>query len=67
MTNSAQPAQLAQPGRGLVFGERVLAADGAMGTMFQASDECVRAVLGLSVRLTEALIAFHPEARYFSA
>jgi hypothetical protein len=52
MTNSAQPAQFAQPGPGLVSGERVLVAVGAMGTMLQASD---------------ALIAFHPEARYFSA
>ncbi|HEY9243810.1 MAG TPA: methionine synthase [Streptosporangiaceae bacterium] len=38
MTNSAQPAQFAQPGPGLVFGERVLVADGAMGTMLQASE-----------------------------
>jgi 5-methyltetrahydrofolate--homocysteine methyltransferase len=38
MTNSAQPAQFAQPGLGLVFGEQVLVADGAMGTMLQASE-----------------------------
>jgi 5-methyltetrahydrofolate--homocysteine methyltransferase len=38
MTNSARPAQFAEPGRGLVFGLRVLVADGAMGTMLQASD-----------------------------
>lgn len=38
MTNSAQPAQFAQPGPGLGFGERILVADGAMGTMLQASD-----------------------------
>ena len=44
MTNSARAAQFTEPGQGLVPGLRVLAADGAMGT-----------------------IAFHPEARYFSA
>jgi 5-methyltetrahydrofolate--homocysteine methyltransferase len=38
MTNSARPARLAEPGQGLVFGQRVLVADGAMGTMLQASD-----------------------------
>ena len=38
MTKSAQPAQFAQPGLGLVLGQRVLVADGAMGTMLQASD-----------------------------
>ena len=38
MTNSARPAQFAEPGQGLVFGQRVLVADGAMGTMLQASD-----------------------------
>jgi 5-methyltetrahydrofolate--homocysteine methyltransferase len=38
MTNSAQPAQFAHPGLGPVFGEQVLVADGAMGTMLQASE-----------------------------
>ncbi len=38
MTNSARAAQFAEPGQGLVFGQRVLVADGAMGTMLQASD-----------------------------
>ena len=38
MTNSARPAQFAEPGQDLVFGQRVLVADGAMGTMLQASD-----------------------------
>jgi 5-methyltetrahydrofolate--homocysteine methyltransferase len=38
MTNSARPAQFAEPGQGLVFGQQVLVADGAMGTMLQASD-----------------------------
>ncbi len=38
MTNSAQPAQFAQPGLGPALGQRVLVADGAMGTMLQASD-----------------------------
>lgn len=60
MTNSARPARLAEPGQGLVFGQRVLVADGAMGTLteeFQLVPE----------QSTDALIAFHPEARYFSA
>ncbi len=38
MTNSAQPAQFAQPGLGLASGGQVLVADGAMGTMLQASE-----------------------------
>src|ERR1700749_2694157 len=38
MTNSAQPAQFAPPGLGPALGQRVLVADGAMGTMLQASE-----------------------------
>jgi len=38
MTTSAQPAQFAQPGPGVVSGERVLVADRAMSTMLQARD-----------------------------
>ena len=38
MTNTARPAQEARPELGAVLGERVVVADGAMGTMLQASD-----------------------------
>jgi 5-methyltetrahydrofolate--homocysteine methyltransferase len=93
MTNSARLAQFAEPGQGLVFGQRALAADGAMGTMLQATDVSLAAGVdcittntfganlgnlgeyGLAGRIGPgtkpqpgpALIAFHPEARYFSA
>lgn len=81
MTNSAQPAQFARPGLDPALGQPVLVADGAMGTMLQASDVSLGDFdghEGCSVTLTEdcqlvpeqstdALITFHPEARYFSA
>ena len=38
MTNTARPAQSARPELGAVLGDRVVVADGAMGTMLQASD-----------------------------
>ena len=38
MTNTARPAQAARPELGAVLGDRVVVADGAMGTMLQASD-----------------------------
>ena len=38
MTNTARPARAAQPELGAVLGDRVVVADGAMGTMLQASD-----------------------------
>ncbi|MGH3119852.1 MAG: methionine synthase, partial [Streptosporangiaceae bacterium] len=38
MTNTARPAQEARPELGAVLGDRVVVADGAMGTMLQASD-----------------------------
>src|SRR3984957_10007515 len=38
MTNAARPAQSARPELGAVLGDRVVVADGAMGTMLQASD-----------------------------
>src|SRR5690348_226114 len=38
MTNTAQPAPGAQPDLGAALGGSVLVADGAMGTMLQASD-----------------------------
>ena len=38
MTNTARPAQSARPEFGAVLGDRVVVADGAMGTMLQASD-----------------------------
>jgi 5-methyltetrahydrofolate--homocysteine methyltransferase len=38
MTNAARPAREARPELGAVLGDRVVVADGAMGTMLQASD-----------------------------
>src|SRR5512135_1013360 len=38
MTNTARPARAARPELGAVLGDRVVVADGAMGTMLQASD-----------------------------
>src|SRR5665811_1285446 len=38
MTNAARPAREARPELGDVLGDRVVVADGAMGTMLQASD-----------------------------
>ena len=38
MTNTARPAHAARPELGAVLGDRVVVADGAMGTMLQASD-----------------------------
>src|ERR1700728_4803239 len=38
MTNTARPPQSARPDLGAVLGDRVVVADGAMGTMLQASD-----------------------------
>ena len=38
MTNAARPAQSARPELGAVLGDRVVVADGAMGTMLQASE-----------------------------
>src|SRR5580692_11213345 len=38
MTNTARPARSARPELGAVLGDRVVVADGAMGTMLQASD-----------------------------
>src|SRR6266496_4004189 len=38
MTNTARPARGARPELGAVLGDRVVVADGAMGTMLQASD-----------------------------
>ncbi len=38
MTNTARPAQGARPELGAVLGDRVVVADGAMGTMLQASE-----------------------------
>src|SRR6266436_930205 len=38
MTNAARPAHAARPELGAVLGDRVVVADGAMGTMLQASD-----------------------------
>src|SRR6202044_2489929 len=38
MTNTARPARAARPELSAVLGDRVVVADGAMGTMLQASD-----------------------------
>src|SRR6202050_4458631 len=38
MTNTARPAHAARPELSAVLGDRVVVADGAMGTMLQASD-----------------------------
>jgi methionine synthase I (cobalamin-dependent) len=51
MTSDTAPDP--RPGLSSAIGERLLIADGAMGSMLQ----------GMS---TDALIAHHPEARYFS-
>src|ERR1700684_4569924 len=41
MTNPARPARSARPELSAVLGDRVVVADGAMGTMLQASDATV--------------------------
>ncbi len=52
--------------------ERVVVADGAMGTMLQASDATAEDFAGYcatgpgEMQSTDAIVVHHPEAKYFS-